>query len=344
MKHLYRLLSPDTWSIAVKIALALLCAALIPMSFNAYYNLQHSLKNAEQNEYRQLELLATSTASRLDQLIIDSQTVVSQISTEPKVTGFMEDVSEENQQRLRLVVQSTLSNIVRSNKNYDAIFLVDQNGKCLASTNSNYINYDFSSRGYFQESIQENDYGSALIADSTNKSSSFYLSQTIWSSEGTVVGKAVLKIEEANIKEILDRLTLESGSYAFAIDDLGVIINHPKQDYLYRSLTDLPSQTQLEIAKNRRYPVNKVESLNLTKLAEAMIGSYEPSHASFFSPLENSRQTVGFAPLEVQTWVVGISKPEAIFAEPLNNLIWKSILSLIIVGAIRYCICFAVGS
>ena len=334
MKHLYRLIFPHTWSIAAKVSIALLAAVLIPMSFNAYYNLEHSLNNAEQSEYRELELLATSTASRLDQLIIDSQKVVSQVSTEPKVLGFMEANTKEKRQELQLAVQSTLNNIVRSNKNYDAVFIVDRKGKCLASTNSNYVNYDFSSQEYFQEAIQENDYGSALIADSTSEKSSFYLSQTIWSRQGTVVGIAVLKIKEDNINEILDRLRLESGSYAFLIDSSGVIINHPEKDYLYRSLTSLSPKVQTKNARNRRYPISQVESLDLPELAEAMIDSREPGHTSYFSPLENKRQIVGFAPLEVQQWVMGISKPETTLAEPLNKLIWENILNLIIVGAI----------
>lgn len=334
MKHLYRLLFPPAWSIAAKVSLALLSAVLIPMSFNAYYNLQYSLNNAKQSEYRQLELLATSTASRLDQLIIDIQKVASQISTEPKVLGFIEADTVKKRQKLRSAVQSTLNNIFRSNKNYDAIFLIDSKGKCLASTNSNFVNRDFSSQEYFREGIQGNDYASDLIADSTTKKSGFYLSQTIWSSQGKIIGIAVLKIKEDSINEIVDRLKLESDSYAFAIDSLGVIINHPDKDYIYHSLTTLSPKVQTKIAQERRYPISQVESLDLRELAEAMINSHEPDHASYFSPIEDSRQIVGFAPLEVQEWVIGISKPETAFAEPLNSLIWENILNLIVVGAI----------
>lgn len=334
MKHLYRLLFPHTWSIAAKVSIALLAAVLIPMSFNAYYNLEHSLNNVEQSEYRELELLATSTASRLDQLIFDSQQVVSQVSTEPKVLDFMEANTKQERKEFKLSVQSTLNNIFRSNKNYDAILLIDKKGKCLASTNSNFIDLDFSSREYFQKAIQENDYTSALIADSITKKSNFYVSQTIWSSQGTVVGIAVLKIKEEHINEVVYRLKLEPGSYAFLIDSLGVIITHPEKDYLYHSLTALSPNVQNQIAKERLYPVSQVKSLDLLELAEAMMDSREPDHASYFSPLEDSRQIVGFAPLEVQPWVVGISKPETTFAEPLNKLIWKNILNLVIVGAI----------
>ena len=331
-QHLYRLLFPPAWSIAAKISLALLSAVLIPMSFNAYYNLQHSLNNAEQSEYRQLELLATSTASRLDQLIIDSQKVVSQVSTEPKVLDFIGANNLKKRQELQSAVQSTLNNIFRSNKNYDAIFLIDRQGKCLASTNFNFVNRNFSSQEYFREAIQGNNYASDLIADSTTKKSGFYLSQTIWSSQGKIIGIAVLKIKEDNINEIVDLLKLESGSYAFVIDSLGVIINHPEKDYIYHSLTTLSPEVETKISKERRYPISQVESLDLPELAEAMISSQEPDHSNYVSPLEDSLQMVGFAPLEVQQWVVGISKPKTAFVQ--NSLIWENILNLIIVGAI----------
>jgi C4-dicarboxylate-specific signal transduction histidine kinase len=334
MKHLYRLLYPPAWSIAAKISLALLSAVLIPMSFNAYYNLQHSLDNAEQNEYRKLELLATSTASRLDQLIIDSQKITIQVSTEPKVVGFVSADTAKERQKLQPAVQSTLKNIFRSDVNYDGIFLVDPQGNCLAATDSNFMGRNFSSQEYFSPAIQGHQYASNILVDNITKRSGVYLSQPIWSSQAKVIGVAVLKIKEENLNQIINRLKLESSSYPFLIDSLGVIINHPQKDYIYHSLTALSPKVQTMIAQDNRYSMSNVESLNLSQLAEAMIGAREPGHANYFSPLENKRQIVGFAPLEVQPWVLGISEPENTFAEPLNRLVWENILNLLIVGAI----------
>jgi C4-dicarboxylate-specific signal transduction histidine kinase len=334
MKHLYRLLYPPAWSIAAKISLALLSAVLIPMSFNAYYNLQHSLDNAEQNEYRKLELLATSTASRLDQLIIDSQKIAIQVSTEPKVVGFVSADTAKERQELQPAVQSTLKNIFRSDVNYDSIFLLDPQGNCLAATDSNFMDRNFSSQEYFSPAIQGHQYASNILVDNITKRSGVYLSQPIWSSQAKVIGVAVLKIKEENLNQIINRLKLESNTYPFLIDSLGVIINHPQKDYIYHSLTALSPKVQTMIAQDNRYSMSNVESLNLSQLAKAMIGAREPGHANYFSPLENKRQIVGFAPLEVQPWVLGISEPENTFAEPLNRLVWENILNLLIVGAI----------
>jgi|GEM_PF-3586725 len=82
MKHFHRFFNPLAWSIAAKISAALVSAVLIPMSFTAYYNLRQSLNSMEAGEYRKLELLATSTASRLDQLIIDIGRIVVQVSSD----------------------------------------------------------------------------------------------------------------------------------------------------------------------------------------------------------------------------------------------------------------------
>ena len=89
MKRIRRLFYPPAWSIAAKVSAALLAAALIPMSFNAVYNLQRGLKSAEESEYRRLELLATSAASRLDQLIVDVRQTVVQVASDSSAIAFL---------------------------------------------------------------------------------------------------------------------------------------------------------------------------------------------------------------------------------------------------------------
>jgi HAMP domain-containing protein len=74
--------------------------------------------------------------------------------------------------------------------------------------------------------------------------------------------------------------------------------------------------------------------LDIPKLAAAMVGTKEIGHTSYYSPQEQTRQMVGFAPLEEQPWVLAVNKPNAQFAAPLNHLIWQNSRSLLAVGAI----------
>ena len=184
MKHLHRLFYPPAWPIAAKLSAALLCAALLPMCITAYHNLQQSLDSVEANEYRKLELLATSNASRLDQLIIDIQRVVIQVSTERNVMGFLASTTPEERGALRPSMQSMLENVLRSNANYDAVYLIDKEGRCVAATDPIFVSQNYASREYFRSSIQGNPYVSSIRIGKTTKRPGLYFSSPVRSSSG----------------------------------------------------------------------------------------------------------------------------------------------------------------
>jgi C4-dicarboxylate-specific signal transduction histidine kinase len=151
MKHIRWLSYPPGWSIAIKVSAALLAAALIPMSFNAYYNLQRDLKRTEEGEYRQLELLATSAASRLDQLIIDVQHTVVQVSHESSAIAFLNADTNSEKKAVQADLQDALENVFLSNSIYDAVYLIDAKGNCVAATDSAFISKNYSFREYFRQ-------------------------------------------------------------------------------------------------------------------------------------------------------------------------------------------------
>ena len=54
---------PDRWSIGIKILVAILLAAIVPMIVVVNYNLQQSLERIEKSQYNELELLASTKAN-----------------------------------------------------------------------------------------------------------------------------------------------------------------------------------------------------------------------------------------------------------------------------------------
>lgn len=331
---LRRLFNPSAWSIRTKLSIALLAVALIPMSFTTYHNLQESLKSAEDSEYRKLELLATSNASRLDQLIIDIQRVAVQVSTDKDVVGFLAATNLQKRTAFRSSMQRTLDNVFRSNPDYDVVFVMDTKGRCLAATDPTFIGQNYAFREYFRFSIQGQPYVSSIIVGTTSGRPGIYFSNPIRSEGGKIVGVAVLKIKGEDIWAIVNALQAGSGSYAFLVDEYGVIISHPDKSLLYHSLARLPPEKHQQGESQKLYGVNQIKSLNIPELAAAIIGVKQTGHTSYYSPLEQTRQMLGFAPLEQQPWVLGVNKAHAQFDAPLNELIWQNSRSLLAVGAI----------
>jgi C4-dicarboxylate-specific signal transduction histidine kinase len=334
MKHIRWLSYPPGWSIAIKVSAALLAAALIPMSFNAYYNLQRDLKRTEEGEYRQLELLATSAASRLDQLIIDVQHTVVQVSHESSAIAFLNADTNSEKKAVQADLQDALENVFLSNSIYDAVYLIDAKGNCVAATDSAFISKNYSFREYFRQASQGKAYISSILMGKTTGRPGLYLSHPVRAKNGKIIGVAVIKIKEEDIAKIVNGLDLDPKSYAFLIDQIGVIISHPDKSLLYHSLANLSWKAQQEIKIDQRYHLKQIASLNLNKLADEIVGANEPGHISYESPSNEQSQRVGFAPLQVEPWVLGINSPEKVFAAPLRHLIWQNSISLLSVGAI----------
>ncbi|MBD2243794.1 HAMP domain-containing protein [Nostoc sp. FACHB-888] len=304
------------------------------MSFTTYHNLQESLKSAEGSEYRKLELLATSNASRLDQLIIDIQRVAVQVSTDKDVVGFLAATNLQKQTAFRSSMQRTLDNVFRSNPDYDVVYIIDTKGRCLGATDPTFIAQNYAFREYFRFSIQGRPYVSSIIVGTTSGRAGIYFSNPVRSEGGKIVGVAVLKIKGEDIWAIVNALQAGSQSYAFLVDERGVIISHPDKSLLYHSLVPLPANKQQQSETDRLYGVDHIKSLDVPELAAAIVGAKQTSHTSYYSPIEQTRQMIGFAPLQEQPWVLGVNKAHAQFDAPLNELIWQNSYRLLAVGAI----------
>ncbi|BAZ10608.1 sensor protein [Calothrix sp. NIES-4071] len=339
MKSLHRLIYPPAWPIAAKLSAALFAVAIIPMSFTACYNLQQSLESLKAGEYRKLELLATSTASRLDQLIIDTQRLIVQVSSERAVVDFITATTTFEGEALGSDLQRYLKNVVLSNPDFDAVFLIDAQGKCIASTDTKFIGKNYAFREYFRAGIQGKAYVSSILVGQTTKRPGLFLSHPVRSDKGKVVGVSVLKIQGEDIWRIVNALQVTNHSIAFLIDQQGIIISHPNESLLYHSLVPLPPKTKKQVITDRNYDLDDKKSLNLPELA-VMVGAKEAGHTSYRFPDEQTESIVGFAPLEVQPWVLGVSKPKAEFAAPLVRLIWLYGSSVLVVSGITAIVAF----
>ena len=342
MKRIHRLFHPPAWSIAAKVSAALLAAALIPMSFNAVYNLNRDLKRAEDGEYRELELLATAAASRLDQLIVDVRHIVVQISNDSSAIAFLSAATANQKSNLQVDLQESLTNVFKSNPIYDAVYLMDAKGNCVASTEATFIGKNYGFREYFRQAMQGQSYVSSILMGKTTKRPGLYLSNPVRANNGNIIGVAVIKIKESDIAKIVNGLNLDPQSYAFLIDRLGVIISHPDKSLLYHSLAALSGKAQQKIKIDQRYHLEQIASLDLDELAAEIVGAKDPGHISYESPAAQ-RKRVGFAPLKVEPWVLGIESPETVFTAPLKYLIWQNSISLLVVGAIASLLAIALA-
>lgn len=348
-------LNPAHWKLAPKLSAALLVASLLPMSLTAIYNLRQSLHTVKSTEAENLELLADSVAARLDQLLIDTQRVAVQVASGRDIVQFVSTAAakepRDQYDYWRSMAAEAIANVRDSNPDYFSVFLLDRNGTCLVSTNPNNINRSYAFRDYFQEARQGKRYISEWTVGSTTGQPGIFFSVPVTKKgQPKVLGVIVIKLQAEAVWRLLQGLGKKRGGSAFLVDHNGVVIAHTDRRWLYRSLMPLSPVQQRSINPKIQFGIDRVESLNLPVLAQALkldeANSDRPDRSgnaldllpppiassAYRSPFGGQPEIAGISALETRPWRLAVAEPEAVFVSPLNSLARRTAASVLLVG------------
>ena len=353
------MMRPKSWPIAIKLMLAMLATALLPMIITAYFNLQGSLNSVSRGELQNLEQLAQSTAGRISQLLGDSKNLADYLSSDEDFVRFLSKPQSSVKQELtakldRLIdidndVLAFLSNpintekyalkrkldgLINANPDVQLAMVMDTKGTALISSNDRVMGRNFSFREYFKKAIQGNSHMTGIVVGAVAGQAGIFYSNPVFDSDNNIIGTVVLRILASSVSKILSEATEGSPQVPFLIDGDGVIVHHPDTRFLYHSLIPLSQDKQQEIKADQRFRRSEVNSINQPLLAKAMIGSQQRGSVSYQSKLNNTAEIAGYAPVPGHDWVIGLVETRDYFEAPLNKLFVTVIYSMVIVGLI----------
>ncbi|OMH30298.1 protein kinase domain-containing protein [Motiliproteus sp. MSK22-1] len=350
---------PASWPIAVKLMLAMLATALLPMIITAYFNLQGSLASVSRGELQNLEQLAQSTAGRISQLLGDSKNLANYLSGDEDFVRFLSNPQSSVKQQLaakleglididnqvltflsrpvdneKQALKRKLNGLIKANPDVQLVMVMDTKGTALISSNNQVMGRNFSFREYFKEAIQGNPHMTGIVVGSVAGQAGVFYSNPVFDSNNNIIGTVVLRILASSVSKILSEATEGSSQVPFLIDGDGVIVRHPDTRFLYHSLIPLSQEKQQEIKADQRFRRSEVNSINQPILAKAMIGSQQRGSVSYQSKLNNTAEIAGYAPVPGHDWVIGLVETRDYFEAPLNKLFMMVIYSMVVVGLI----------
>jgi class 3 adenylate cyclase len=334
-------LIPRNWPIAVKLALALVVAALVPMLIVSYYNAQTGMTAMAGIESKKLAQLAQSIGGRIDQLIKDTRHTISYLGWSEEAIRLVTSPTEEE----RVLLHDKMSRLTAANRDLELLMVLDEDGKVIASTKPNYIGRKLDFRDYFKEAVRGGEYVSDIEVGTASNSAGMYFSTPVRNLRGRIAGVAVLKLKESTIASIMEQSRGVGASLTtFLVDADGVVIHHPdRKRILYRSLAPLPDARLKTLIDEKRFGMNvtSIPSLELTDLADALLGSRDPGFVRYTSPISRAPEIAGFAPLSEKDWRIVVSESEEVFSKPLNRMFNNALSSVALVGLIFIVIGFA---
>ena len=321
---------PASWPMVVKMTMAMVLAALLPMTITAYYNLRASEAAVSSGEQRNLESLARSTAGRVAQLLADSRFLSNYLATDP---GFIEYLQAPNAARKEAVYVKLL-NLIKTNPDVHLMFLLDRDGNALVSSEPGVAGVNFAFREYFQQAIQGKPFMTGVIVGSTAGKPGVYYANPVFDARHEVIGVMVLRIKGSTISAILNEGVVGSSRTPFMVDGDGVLVDYPDARQLYRSLAPLSQQALGRIAADKRFLRTRIDSLQMPDLARALIGAQKAGHMSYYSTLTGVEEYAGYAPVGGHNWVIGVTESRTRFEAPLQHLFENVLYSVGLVGLV----------
>jgi methyl-accepting chemotaxis protein len=113
-----------------------------------------------------------------------------------------------------------------------------------------------------------------------------------------------------------------------------VIVWHPDERFLFKSLVPLKKDVLDEIVTDQRFRRSNIDSINQPELAAVMMNTRDRGHIEYHSRIMKRDEIVGYAPVPLNDWVVAVSESRDYFAAPLAHLFEKVILSVVLAGGI----------
>ena len=321
---------PASWPIAIKLTLAMVLTALLPMLITAYYNLNSSIAEVSRGELRNLEQLAQSTAGRVSQLIGDSRNLANYMGTDDDFVAFLNAPNEAG----KVAIRAKLEGLVKANPDVQLAMVMNNEGVALVSSDPQVMGRNFKFREYFKSAMEGRTHMTGIVVGAVAGQAGVFYSNPVFNADKKIVGAVVLRILGSSIGKILVDVQQGQNRIPFLVDGDGIIIFHPNEKLLYKSLMPLPAAKLKEIIADQRFRRDKIESINQPELAKAMVGSRVGGNISYQSSISRADEIAGFSPVLGHNWVVGVSESREYFEAPLTKVFNTVLYSVVIVGFI----------
>lgn len=326
---------PRSWPLAVKMTLALLAAALLPMLLTALYNLNGSVAAVAAGESRNLQRMAQSSAGRVAQLIADKQSLAAYIASDPDFIAYLQQPDGAR----RKLLQDKLASLVATHADVHLMFLMDRQGNALVSSAPGVVGNNYRFREYFREASAGRPFKTSIVLGQTDGKRGMYYANPLRDGSGAVSGVLVLRIKADSFSRIFEQITADTGRVAFMVDGDGILIYYPDARLLSRSLAPLPAATAQRLAADHRFGPARIDNLHMPELARALAGAAagpapRTGQIRYRSTLSGQDEHAGYAAVPGHDWVVGLSETDAVFAAPLRQLFANVLASVALVGLV----------
>jgi len=327
-------------SIFATLAAELLIAALVPMAIAVWLATYRTGEALAREAETSLSLLASTTATRLDQVLHGAAHALVQVAEDDRVAGLLTGRPPEEFDDVAARLQLT----ERSSDLILLAMVLDTEGNVVVTSNPDFPERRFNTRAYWSEAMSGRRYTSELRVGSVTGRHSVFTSAPIRHGD-RIVGVAVLQLDAEPLRAIALSASPGGAAQAMLLSRNGVILAHTDRSLHFRRLGPMPNRVVEAIDPLADYGVARLDALPLAPLAAiacaSTAGAAEtdlPVAGGAAHGGKTEPWMIGYAPITMRPWTVAVMVPRSQFAAPLRGVVREQlvILALIAIAAGAY--------
>ena len=304
------------WPLALKLTLAMLLAAVLPMVAVSWANLRGSVQAVVDAESRYLQQVAVQAAADVSAYLVEGRRLTHALATDTAFAAWLQKPTEP----ARAALRDKLQRLVGAGAGVQGVTLLDAQGTAQLSTEPQTQGTSQSLRPWFLAASAGQTYTSNLLVGVTAGASSVMVAEPLRNDAGAVLGALVVRVAADPLNSVLARAQQDKRLTPFMVDGDGVLVQHPHADLRHRSLMPLPPGRLAQIRADQRFRRDEIASMGEASLARALVGAKAPGSLSYDSAVSGSPVLAGYAPVAGHEWVVAVSAELSTVRAPLTQL------------------------
>ena len=298
----------------------LLAVAVVPLLVVGAMSIRRGSEAVKDIAEQHLELVAATTASRLDEVLAQAQRIQAVVAT-TEVIVRASAAAAPRRKELLPAVERWLRELLASDPDFALAYLADDHGVCLVSTSPDMVGRDYSkTRDYMRRALRGENAVSDLAVGLTTRDPGVFLAGPVHDGDGRLTGALVLKVKGS----VVDRVCRDVGrqipqGFAFVSDANEVIISHQDPRRLFLGLGATPPERSKGFDSRLLYGVERIEPGGLDDLALALRQGHDRGSLAGKGPDGRPRVT-GYARMSSRPWTVSVVQPWTQFDRPMAEL------------------------
>lgn len=214
-------------------------------------------------------LIATVNRSSKVELVFSwSESLVQSVAGWNEVSELLKIKSDKDLQEAHDHLLSHL-HLLNVNDSYSAIYLMDQTGLTLVSTDPRFEGKNYGFREYFQQAMAGHNYVYSSIGV-TSHELGFYFSAPVKDENDQIIGVMVVKLKPNVVADVLLQ-DLSQGISVHLVDRYGIVLISNQDEHVFKAVSKLSAADQEAIVKERRMEGVDIESLDYDQIYQELV-------------------------------------------------------------------------